>query len=427
MELREQKRLPATRLVAAGVFFWGSIIGLFLLCHMTRDVVARLATQPGAGFRFYLPSFKGMVFLTSVGVLVHPIVTDTRRIFATARKSIICNTLAVSAGIAVLLAFLVFHPGNDSMGDRYAEKSLAPFEQDTGWYNKRLLMPAMAHILFFRGNWLYYVFSNLIFLLFLSVLYSWLRNHTGVKPWHFLSLSTCSFVIFQYQFPGYPDALVYTFFVLVMIPAFTQKSKLCFLLLALVAHETSLFMGSILACRYLDLGYRLRFLTALILYGVIWVTAYDFNIRAVFENHHARGMSGIDWVFLAPRAELLGVFIAFKAIWLLLILAIILAMRYQSYRDAMFIAGCVGVGVLMTFLGVDTSRHMGVAFPGVLVALETIRSHMPRQAATRTLSSIFAANLLIPSFYIGLNTGIVLRPGLYKHLYFILISIKDII
>jgi hypothetical protein len=58
MELREQKRLPATRLASAGVFFWGSIVGFFLLCHMTRDVVARLVTQPGAGFWFYLPSLK---------------------------------------------------------------------------------------------------------------------------------------------------------------------------------------------------------------------------------------------------------------------------------------------------------------------------------------------------------------------------------
>jgi hypothetical protein len=84
----------------------------------------------------------------------------------------------------------------------------------------------------------------------------------------------------------------------------------------------------------------------------------------------------------------------------------------------MFIAGCVFAGVLITILGVDTSRHMAVAFPGVLVALETIREHMPRDPANRILSIVFSANMIIPSFYVGLNMGIVWRPGLYKTLYF---------
>jgi hypothetical protein len=427
IELREQKRLTAILVASEGVLFWGSIVGLFLLCHVTRDVVARLVTQPGVGLWFYLPSLKGILFLSCVGVLAHPIVTDTRRIFAIARKSTIRNTLVVSGGVAVLLALLVFHLGNESMGTWYALKSLSPFEQDTGWYNKRLFMPAVAHILFFRGGWLYYMFSSFVFVLFLCVLYSWLKNYTGVKPWHFLSLATCSFVIFQYQFPGYPDVVVFTLFVLVMTPEFTQKSKLCFLLLALMTHESSFFVGPILAYRYLNRRHRLSYVVALMLYGVIWATAYDFSIQAMFQNHDALGMSAVEWLVHEPHALaawFLGVFIAFKAVWLVLVLATILALRCHSYRDAVFIAACTCAGLLITFLGVDTSRHMGVAFPGVLVALETIRHYMPRQAANRTLSIIFAANVVIPSFYVGLNTWIVLGPGLYKHLYFIFASIR---
>ncbi|HXV82205.1 MAG TPA: hypothetical protein VEG60_20225, partial [Candidatus Binatia bacterium] len=162
----------------------------------------------------------------------------------------------------------------------------------------------------------------------------------------------------------------------------------------------------------------LSYFVAAGLYGVIWLMAYGFNVQKIFgEHNNIYGMSAQDWLFIAPLAEVLGVFIAFKAVWWLLILAIVLALRRHLYRDAIFIAGCVFAGLFITFLGVDTSRHMGVAFPGVLVALETIGKHMPQSAANRTLSIVFSANMIIPSFYVGLNMWIVLRPGLYKSLY----------
>jgi hypothetical protein len=416
-ELSEEKRLSYTA-ASSSVFFWGSVVGLFSLCHITRSVISRFVTRPDIGVWYYLPSLKGILFLSSFGILIAPIVTDIRRIFASARKDTIRMTLAVCVGVAILLALLVLPPlGSQSMGERYGWRTLSPFNQVTDSYNKQLLMPAIAHILFFREGWLYYVFSNFVFLLFLSVLYSWLKTHTDIRPWHFLSLSTCSFVIFQYQFPGYPDVLMFTLFVLVMSSEFTQRSKLCLLLLALVTHFLSLFVGSILAFRYLNRTCRVSYFVALILYGVIWSAAYGFSVQAIFGTHNVYGMSGPEWVFRAPVLECLGVFIAFKAVWLLLILAMVLALRRRLYNDAMFIASCVSAGLLITFLGVDTSRHMAVAFPGVLVALQTIREHMPRDAANRILSMVFAANMVIPSFYVGLNMGIVLRPGLYKTLY----------
>ena len=403
----------------AGVFFWGSIVGLFSLCHVTRSVVARFVTQINVGVWYYLPSLKGTLFLCCVSVLAAPIVTDSRRILANVQKDTLRNTLGVCAGVAILLGLMVLPAlGNQSMGEGYAWRSLAPFDQDTSNYSKQLFMPAIAHVLFFREGWLYYLFFNFVFLVFLSVLYAWLRNHTRVKPWHFLSLSTCSFVVFQYQFPGYPDILMFTFFVLVMTPEYTQQSKLSFLLLALATHFLSVFVGTVLAYRYLNRSCRLRYFVAAALYGVIWLAAYDFNFQKIFgEHNNILGMSAQDWLFISPLAEALGVFIAFKAVWWLLILAMVLALRRRLYREAIFMAGCVFAGLLITFLGVDTSRHMAVAFPGVLVALETIGKHMPQRTGNRIFSVVFSVNMIIPSFYVGLNMWIELRPGLYEILY----------
>jgi hypothetical protein len=413
-----QHWFSSLRVLAASLPFWSSIVALFLIVHVTRDVIARFVPPTNVAVFFYVPSLKGMLFFVSLCIVIQPVVRDVRRIAATLDENAMRSAVIVAIGVTLLLTTLVFQLGTESMGRDYADRSVSPFEQDTGWYNKRLLMPAIAHILFFRGNWLYYVLCSFVFIVFLVVLYSWLRNYTSLKPWQFLSLSTCSFVIFQQQFPGYPDVLIFTFFVLLMYPEFTQKSKLCFLILALVTHEASFFIGPILAYRYLHREGRLQYLLALILYGTIWWIAYDFSIQAMFGNHNkVLGMSGIEWLLQFPARWSLGVLIGFKAVWALLLVGIVLAIQRHLYRDAIFIGGCVCTTLVVTTMSVDTSRFIGLAFPGALVALQTIRQQMQGHIADRTFSLVFAANMVIPSFYVGLNTGIVLRPGLYKQLY----------
>jgi hypothetical protein len=288
-------------------------------------------------------------------------------------------------------------------------------------------MPAIAHVLFFRGGWLYYLFSSLIFLLFLAVLNSWVKENTPLRFWQFLSLSTCSFVVFQCHFAGYPDILVFTFFVLVMHRGFSQDAKLSLLVLALVAHEASLFVGMVLAWRYLESGYRAAYFLSLGIYGAVWAASYGFEVPTLLASHNVDGMSAWEWVAAAPRAELLGIFMGFKAVWLLPILAVLLAVRHGWYADASFILASVAAGVFLTFLAVDTSRIVGFGFPGVLAAFCTIRHGLPERAATRILSIVLLANLVIPSFYVGLNSWIFVRPGLYGFFCWILVGVKHAI
>jgi hypothetical protein len=81
--------------------------------------------------------------------------------------------------------------------------------------------------------------------------------------------------------------------------------------------------------------------------------------------------------------------------------------------EAWFIVAVIGAGVLMTFSAVDTSRLMGFAFPALLVSLAILKDSVSSRTGRLILFSLFAVNLLIPSVYVGLNSGLRTFRGLY--------------
>jgi hypothetical protein len=421
---------PASEATALGLskmlLFLSCSLILFLIVHVTADKLGGFSEKiahlaPAFGFPVantelvlaYVASFKGILFLCTVAVLSFPILKDTQRVLGNMEVRDVFRPLAAALFAFILLHLLVFYFGNAFMGAAYAQRSLNPFAQNTDWYNKRLLMPALAHILFFRDQWLYYVFFNLIFLLFLGLVYSWVKEKAMLNFWQFLSLATCSFAIYQCQAPGYPDVLFFVFFMLVMHQGFSQDAKLALLLLALVAHESSVFVGVILAWRYLERDHKIVYLLGLGIYGVVWAAAYGFVMTALLTNHNYRGRSGWEWLVLRPASELLGIFMAFKAVWVLPIVGTVLAVRHRLHAEACFITACVAAGLFMTLLGLDTSRLVGFGFPGVLIAICVIRQGLPEKVSNRLFSIVFLANLLIPSLYVGLNCWIEVKPGLY--------------
>ncbi len=279
-------------------------------------------------------------------------------------------------------------------------------------------MPAMAYILFFRGNWLYYLFflGLTVGLIALLLQFQWNKENGRLNAWQFLSLCTSSFVLFQFQSPGYPDILVFIFFLLVMQDGFNKDAKLSMLILALATHEASLLVGAVLAWRYLSRGKFIAFISSLAVYTGIGLIASGFHIEAL-NRYNVSDMPGIEWVLRAPLKELLGVFIAFKALWGVIFAGIALGIRHKFHREAKFIIFTTLAGLLMTFLAIDTSRMMGFAFPGLLIALSVIRQTLPRRTIQRFYASIFLLNIVIPSFSVELNAQVGFAPGLYQRVY----------
>lgn len=408
------------------VLYWGSILLLFAIVHVTADkivIVLEAAINQGVisldraeNIFGYMPTIKGVLFVGTLSVVMMPVLVDVKRIVSSMDAEKIFRALMVSLVVFIGLMLLVYFVGNDSMGTEYAKRTFNPFDQKADVYNKRLLMPALAHILFFRGYWPYYILSMLLTIIFIALLYLWCKENAPLKIWQLLSVCTSSFVIYSFQFPGYPDILLSILLLLAMSACFDQKARFSLLILALLTHESSVFIAPFLALRYLEKNTFRLYCAAIILYALVWLGSYGFNPHGILAGQKVGGKSGLEWVTSAFSSELAGIAISWKALWLLPVLALWHSVRQEKYNDGLFIVGAIAAGIMVTFIGVDTSRLVGIAFPGILLSLKVINDNR-KIISSHALSALFVINIIIPSFYVGLNTGIILRPGLYMRLF----------
>lgn len=360
---------------------------------------------------------KSILFLIALTLLLIPVFKSLNNVWQETKHHNFVRDFLVASGITFGLGILIFQGSVVSNGIVYSQRALSPFTQPSDLYSTRLLMPAVAYLLFFRGYALYFVFSFIITVIFIAVLYSWVNKNASLPFWQFFSLCTSSFVIFQFQVPGYPDILVFLFFLLVMSENTDQASKLSLLLLSLLTHEASFLIGIILAWRYLGRNEKLVYGFALLFYGMIWLLVSNLNIYDIFASHTVSGMSGLEWVVSNLPLELLGIFSSYKMIWVIFVWAIIVGIQTEMWGDVKFILANIGTGILMTILAVDTSRIMGFAFPGLLISLSVLKNKISTGFSKRVLATIYLSNLFLPSIYVSLNVGPVMLSGLYKSYY----------
>jgi hypothetical protein len=408
--------------------YWRSLACLLLLAfivHLTADKINHfLPTVPPASplAGTYIPLVKATLFLLAMIVLALPVGSDLRQAWSASTWRDMLLPLAVALGISAISMALTFQRGPLGLGVDYSLKSVSPFNQIEDWQSTRLLMPALSYFLFLRGTWPFYGFFLALTVLFIAVLYAWMRHNAKLSLWEFLSLCTVSFVSFQFQVPGYPDVLVYLFFLLVMQEKFSPASKLSLLLLALIANETSFFVGLVLAWRYLSRKEQVAYLIGLGLYVAVWVALSNFDVGAVLASRNVEGMSGMQWVLQNPLLELFGIFMGYKALWLLIGWAVVVAFRSGRLEDAKFIIATLIAAVLMTLSAVDTSRLMGYAFPALLISVSVLKNTVFGKFGKTAFALIFIFNLLIPSVYVGLNAGVRSFRGLYGRVYEILFN-----
>jgi hypothetical protein len=417
-----------SRLMRALVFL-GGVLVLFLIVHLTKsrmDWLLRRWTRASIFpfitanadlIRAYAPTVKALAFFCAVAILCIPIAVDAYRNLRTSKIAEVVRLIFSAILIWAALYLLVFRPVTDSMGTNYAIIARSPFTQDSGIHNKRLLMPALAYLFYLRDFQPYYMFSAALTIGFIALLIHWTSAHAPLSLWQIVSLCTCSFVLFQYEYGGYPDILVYVLIILVM-QDFTQPySKLSLLILAMLTHEASVLVGVILAWRYLDRKRFIFYLLAVMSYLLIWFFVSGQDLDVMLRGHKVEGFSGLAWFAAAPIKAWIGVLVAYKAVWLLFFISVWISVRQRLFPDLIFMLACVVAGIFMTVLGVDTSRLMGFAFPGFLVALAVVTKYLEPAKAGMILFPIFLVNLLLPSFNIGLNSGIEFFPGLYQILY----------
>lgn len=301
-----------------------------------------------------------------------------------------------------------------SMGAEYGVISASPFNQDFGFYYRRLLMPAIVFFLQLGGAFGYNIFHFLLlFVNILLVIYLFLINDVRLKFWQQLSILTSGMIIFQFQIPGYTEqgVLFLALLFLCFKDKFTSGQRMSLIALMLLFHESAgMFMGIPLIVSFFPKNEKLINLSVMLLFVTFWLSAYSFNVKNLFITHTQLGqLNNIDYFIKNPLWVAGGVFFAYKALWFLLLFFIFSFVKQKKILE-------LGVPILFICLPlllisiVDVSRIVAWGYLGILLIICVLKDKLQQGKYQKVL----LLNLLIPSIYVGSNTGPVSFPGAYQ-------------
>lgn len=188
-----------------------------------------------------------------------------------------------------VLELLSFVTRPSSLGLDYQLLSLGPFGQHTGVFNRRILDVALAYYLHLGGAF-FILFHFLTVFGLLAMTRAYLRR-LGAEPSFlvFVSIASSAFIIFNFQYPGYPDPLVLMLVLAAVLAEIDLEGLLFVIVLALLAHEAlalALFLPlAPLVPRRVWPVLALPFA----IYGLLWLTDFGFDVVAGWT---AQALSG---------------------------------------------------------------------------------------------------------------------------------------
>jgi hypothetical protein len=419
--------------------WWLSIVFLFAIVHFRNDLIFQylehlpfisdnlkkliIARKEGIISHLITPS-KGIIFLCSLSILISPIVRDSLKLMQNMDSQSLRHILITSLKATFIISLLVFPSSTDGLGIAYGKMSLDPFDQYSLIINRRFLMPALAHILFLRGHIFYFIFSMLCTFALIVLTLVWIKkNDIKLNLWQIISLSTCSFIIFQFHSPGYSDVLMQIFLLLLVTFPFSNKAKVSILTLSLLTHAVfTLSIMSIIAFFNLDKKSFKNFCLIGILYVIFWMGfAYDFNVSGFYNtyitmNQNPNIMSTRDYMMMCPLEEFFGIFSAYKLLWAVIVIALVILLQNKQIKLALEISLLLLCALFLTFLGVDTSRHFGWSFYALLLSLRVIKDWDKRDQIVKPMNVIFILNLFVPPYFVGLCGHHLNEKGIYTQI-----------
>ena len=416
--------------VAGNIIWWGGVIGLLFLSQARIELF--LSLLQGTWLRNLIPAdflakdamlianvitpVRGILLQFSLIILFYPVFQSVRY-----SKTIQASPNKLKLIFSTLLLFLIlciiFEPGRiGGLAQEYSNSSNVMFTRgSTVNLYRRFLMPALANILFFRGDLFFLIFSFLCVLVMLYALQFWFEaNQVQVSLWQLVSLGTISFIFFQIQAPGYPDVLVNIFILLAFILAADTRTKLSLFVLSLAAHEGSLIIWLALA---LSLFVSKEFIPFLVIGGIYLFLLFslDGGVGAVMSAREFGGTSNVSLVLNNPVREIVGIFFSFKALWAVVIGAIVHLTSKKEFKEGFYIVLILAGGFMLTFLGVDISRLFGWAFMAVLISWKLMEAAGGQWKKLLHIALII--NILIPSYHVYMYGEPQIAPGLYEQIF----------
>ena len=326
-------------------------------------------------------------------------------------------------GIVLMLAASIYvTPRYEPVGQgiEYAALSERPFEfAEPNRVRFRILCPLLGHVLFLRGS--SYVLVPLAFAaLFLSAVYVRFRMR-GWRPFESAGVAAlmafASPTLFNFHFQGYPDPATYFFLFLAAELSHRPCACSAAYALALLSHENALFAAPwllLLSLRNPE-GRRKALAAVMLLAALLPLLLYRAYVGAQTTVTY-------DWAFylnaervrsitqVVSRHVCLGVFQAFKLFWAFLAVGLAISVRERKRFDAIFMVLVFVCALAQLLVAADTSRLLGLAFPGILLGAALLRNRIGSDRFTRWVWIVIGLNLLVPQCYVGGTTAVLLVP-----------------
>jgi hypothetical protein len=326
----------------------------------------------------------------------------------------------------VLLACAAIYtaPANALMnhGELYGAFASDPFHESlTSPIRLRPLSPWIAHFLFLRGQ-AFMAFPLLAAVLFLAVVVRLARKNELGGAESILMASLVAFtspVLFTLHFAGYVDVVSYLFIALAMLWVGSDLVVAACVALALLNHDSNLFVLPWIVfhaarqrpswLRRLRLGVAVAVAfagVAMIRHAielrapVKWAPSWYLNMAYLSEN-----------ALLNVRGVWLGLFMAFKLLWFIPLLAGLQLWLEKKRVELFDVSLSVFCGLSTLLITSDESRLPALAFPALLMGGLVLRRQLstpPRFA--RWLVALVLVNLLLPQYYVGQSKPIVFFP-----------------
>lgn len=386
--------------------------------------------------RFVIP-LKGLLFVAALVCLLIPIGRAVTR----GLREIDRPTLRRSAGIALgLFAFcwLLCWPYHTSMwavgnwGTLFARMSENPFAEPHNYFHRRLLKPALAHLLLFRGPLLYWLFSMLCaaMLSFLVVLYleiSLTRKRTDahqppdglLRGLAALGMMCTNLVMLHLAAPGYVDDLLAILIMLQIVLPLTMSERLCLIALSMATHEAAAVfaLGPLVLVLLPTWTQRLAAWLVMFAFFAFWLASYGFDLPAAFGVHTQFEKTNTFRVFTSyPRSLAMGVFMAHKLLWGVFAVALWRLIARREWGAAAALAACTLVPLATMPIATDTSRLVGVGFAGILFSI-VLQLPTLQSAGQRLFALACILSIVIPYYPSGGNWLELPAGGYYKAVY----------
>ena len=432
----------------SGPVFWIAVVLLFVVVHSPHEVMLSVVDRVTVALRgseimdsslralsgkyassngqqlstlilesIALPA-KKLAFMFAVVVLLIPMVRGIKHVPDLWKWKLLRPRLAVAAKLFALLAVLVIPLKLRSLGDFYARLSLSPFDASFDVVYRRVFVPAVANLFGFSGSLFYLLFSLIGTVVLIVLILYWCERRGMQLPFVvMLSLMTSSAVMFNFEMPGYPDQFVMILALVLTSISMSPSGRLAVIVLSLAIHEASVFVILPLVILAFNKSEALRVVIILLLYGFLFLVSIGFDVSRVMDIHtrlDSTSVSSIDYFIRSPLLALAGVAVAYKLFWIVVVLGFVHMWKLGNHRIALSAMLVILVPFFLLPVAVDTSRFAGFGFIGVLMLLQPAIEMIPASGWVRKLAMV---NIVLPSFYVGVNAGVIFQPGLYAAVY----------